>query len=70
VVAAGHGLFFGGGSHFCVLAIIRVCFGGFVIISGWSSLMVVHWCRRGGRAVIGHHWGRRWCGGSSGGGGG
>jgi len=36
----------------------------------WSSLMVVRWCRRGGRAVIGRHWGHRWCGGSGGGGGG
>ena len=35
VVVVGHGSFFGGGGHFCVLAIIRVHFGGFVIISGW-----------------------------------
>jgi len=34
------------------------------------SLMVVHWHQHGGRAVVGCHWGCRWCGGSSGGGGG
>jgi len=33
----GRGSFFGGGSHFCVLAIVHVCFGGFVIISGQLS---------------------------------
>jgi len=31
VVVVGHGSFIGGGSHFCVLAIICVCFGGFVL---------------------------------------
>jgi len=66
----GRGSFFGGGGRFCVLAVVHVHFGGFVIVSGWSSLMVVRWRRRGGRAVIGHRWGRCWCGGSSGGGGG
>ena len=34
VVVVGHGLFFGGGGHFCVLAIVHGCFGGFVVISG------------------------------------
>jgi len=33
----GCGSFFGGGGHFCVLAIVHVCFGGFVVISGQSS---------------------------------
>jgi len=33
VVVVGRGSFFGGGSHFCLLAIIRVRFGGFVIVS-------------------------------------
>jgi len=32
-----------------------------------SSVMVVRWRRRGGRAVIGRCWGRCWCGGSGGG---
>jgi len=36
----GHGSFFGGGGHFCVLAVIRVHFGGFVIVSGWSWAVV------------------------------
>ena len=34
VVVVGRGSFFGGGGRFCVLAVIRVRFGGFVIISG------------------------------------
>jgi len=69
----GRGSFFGGGSRFCVLAVIRVHFGGLSSFLGGreqSSLMVVHWRRRGGRVVIGHRWRHRWCGGSSGGGGG
>jgi len=66
----GCGSFFGDGSCFCVLTIVHVCFGRFVIISGQSSLMVVHWHRCGGRMVIGHCWGHHWCGGSGGGGGG
>jgi len=36
----------------------------------WLSLMVVCWHQHGGRAVVGHHWGHCWCGGSGGGGGG
>jgi len=68
-----HGSFFGGGSCFCVLAIICVHFGGLSSFLGgheWLSLMVVRWRRRGGRAVVGHRWRCHWCGGSSGGGGG
>ena len=62
--------------RFLGVAAIFVCWPLFMFILGGllsflggreqSSLMVVHWCRRGDRAVIG----RRWCGGSSGGGGG
>jgi len=33
----GRGSFFGGGGHFCVLAIVCVHFGGFVVISGQLS---------------------------------
>jgi len=33
----GCGSFFGGGGHFCVLAVIHVHFGGFVVVSGQSS---------------------------------
>jgi len=40
VVVVGRGSFFGGGSCFCVLAIICVHFGGFVIVSGWSWAVV------------------------------
>ena len=57
-----------------------LCWPSFVFILGGlssflggheqSSVMVVHWHRRGGRAVIGRCWGRCWCGGSGGGGGG
>ena len=36
VVVVGCGSFFGGSGHFCVLAVICVCFGGFVIVSGQS----------------------------------
>jgi len=65
----------------CFLGVVAVfvCWPSFVFILGGlssflggceqSSLMVVHWCRHGDRAVIGHHWGCCWCGGSSGGGG-
>jgi len=34
VVVVGHGSFFGGGGHFCVLAVVRVRFGGFVVVGG------------------------------------
>jgi len=40
VVVVGHGLFFGGGGHFCVLAIVHVHFGGFVVVSGRSWVVV------------------------------
>jgi len=33
----GNGSFFGGGSCFCVLAVVHVHFGGFVVISGQLS---------------------------------
>jgi len=66
--------------RFLGVAAIFVCWLLFVFILGglssflggreWSSLMVVCWHRRGGRAVIGRRWGCHWCGGSSGGGGG
>jgi len=65
--------------HFLGVAAVFVCWPLFVfILGGWSflggrersSLMVVHWHRHGGRAVIGRRWRRRWCGGSGGGGGG
>ena len=57
-----------------------LCWPSFVFILGGlssflggreqSSAMVVRWRRRGGRAVIGRHWGHCCCGGSGGGGGG
>jgi len=56
-----------------VLAIICVRFGGLSSFLGGRerlSVMVVRWRQRGGRAVVGRHWGRCWCGGSGGGGGG
>jgi len=63
-----------------VVVAVFVCWLSFVFILGGlssflgsreqSSLMVVRWHRHGGRAVVGHRWGCRWCGGSSGGGGG
>jgi len=66
--------------HFLGVVAVFVCWPSFVFILGglslflgsheWLSLMVVHWHRRVGRVVIGHHWGHHWCGGSSGGGGG
>jgi len=55
-----------------VLAVVHVCLGGLSSFLGGreqSSVMVVHWRQRGGRAVIGHRWGHRWCGGGGGGGG-
>ena len=66
----------------CFLGVVAVfvCWPSFVFVlgglssflggRGQSSLMVVRWCRHGGRVVVGHRWGRRWCGSSSGGGGG
>jgi len=58
-------------------AAIFVCWPSFMFILGglssflgsceWLSLMVVHWRRRGGRAVVGRRWGRHWCGGGGGG---
>jgi len=41
-----------------------------VLVFEQSSLMVVSWRQCGGRAVVGHRWGHRWCGGGSSGGGG
>jgi len=53
-----------------------LCWPSFVFVLGGlssflggreqSSAMVVCWHQHGGRAVIGHHWGRRWCGGGGG----
>jgi len=71
----GCGSFFGGGSCFCVLAIICVHFGGFVIVSGQSSWFLssrLRWWSIGVDVVAG--WslvvigGHHWCGGSGGGG--
>jgi len=66
--------------RFLGVAAIFVCWPSFVFVLGGlssflggreqSSLMVVCWHQRGGRAVVGRRWGRRWCGGSSGGSGG
>ena len=59
----GRGSFFGGGGHFCVLAIVHVHFGGFVIVSGQSWAVVFD----GGPLASTWWQGGRWCGGSSGG---
>jgi len=56
VVVVGHGSFFGGGGCFCVLAVVRVHFGGFVIVSGqsWAVIfdggpLVSRWWQGGSR---------------------
>ena len=56
----GCGLFFGGGGHFCVLAVVRVHFGGFVIVSGWlwvvvfdGGLLVLTWWQGGHWSLLG-----------------
>jgi len=66
--------------RFLGVVAVFVCWPSFMFVLGcllsflggreWSSLMVVRWHRRGGRAVIGRRWGRCWCGGGGGGGGG
>ena len=79
VVGGGGGLWFvfwGWRPFLCWLSFVFILGGLLSFLGGHeqSSVMVVHWRRRGGRAVIGHHWGCCWgccwCGGSGGGGGG
>jgi len=74
VVGGGHGpwfVFWGWQLFLCWPSFVFILGGLSSFLGGreWSSVMVVRWCRCGGRAVIGCHWGRRWCGGSGGGGG-
>ena len=75
VVGGGHGpwfIFWGWRPFLCWPSFVFILGGLSLFLGGreWSSVMVVHWRRRGGRAVVGRCWGHHWCGGSGGGGGG
>jgi len=67
VVGGGRGpwfVFWGWRPFLCWPSFVFVLGGLSSFLGGreWSSAMVVRWHRRGGRAVVGCHWGCRWCG--------
>jgi len=75
VVGGGRGpwfVFWGWRPFLCWLSFVFVLGGlsSFLGSREQLSVMVVRWRQRGGRAVVGRHWGCCWCGGSGGGGGG